>query len=382
MAQVDGVLAGQYDYRELSSPTGPIAYPAGFCWFYAALRLLHLRTIHVQMIFGILYLVNLWLVLQIYRRAQVPGWLLALCMLSKRVHSIFVLRLFNDAVAQLFMYGAMLLFLRGRHLSSSLGYSFAVSVKMQPLLYCPAVGLCLVLCGGWSHALICISAMIAGQLAVAYPFLQVNPRAYLERAFGGPGDLQHAWSVNWRFLPEFVFHSRIFTLGLLSVNICVLLWFAQVSWIPGGFLGKSIRKWSCTSRLNDCRAVALWFTCNFVSVVCLRTLHFQYLVWYFHSVPFLAWYALQPERHGPGFFWALSCVAVLGLTLAVELPYLITGHGQVRGPDGRSWNTAGVPKPIGSIVLQVAHCLLLGLLVRRAVNTDSKDEVIHNEKSD
>ncbi|CAE8617882.1 unnamed protein product, partial [Polarella glacialis] len=127
MAQVDGVLAGQFDYSQLSSPTGPIAYPAGYCWLYAGLRLLRLEIMQVQILFGLLYLGTIAMVLQIYRRAEVPGWLLALCVLSKRVHSVYVLRLFNDAVSQFFMYAALLLFLKGRHFWSSLGYSFAAT---------------------------------------------------------------------------------------------------------------------------------------------------------------------------------------------------------------------------------------------------------------
>ena len=37
--------------------------------------------------------------------------------------------------------------------------------------------------------------------------------------------------------------------------------------------------------------------------------------------------------------------------------------GQVRGPDGRMWATTGVPSKYGSLLLQLAHVLLITLLL-------------------
>lgn len=47
----------------------------------------------------------------------------------------------------------------------------------------------------------------------------------------------------------------------------------------------------------------------------------------------------------------------------MELPFLLTSSGHVRGPDGRFWRTQGVPTAYGSLLLQLAHGLLLALLV-------------------
>lgn len=67
-----------------------------------------------QYIYGVLYLTTLLLSCTIYRTAgSIPNWTVLLLPLSKRLHSIFVLRLFNDcwaiAAAQL----AILLFQKG-----------------------------------------------------------------------------------------------------------------------------------------------------------------------------------------------------------------------------------------------------------------------------
>jgi len=373
MEEVDGVLNGDFDYSKLKGPTGPVAYPAGFIWAYGALRWLNLSVGTVQILFGILYLATIAIVFQIYRRARVPGWLLLLCLASKRVHSVFCLRLFNDAMAQPLLYLALLLFLQQRHLCSALAYSSAVSVKMHPLLYSPAVGLCLVLSGGWGHALRMISVMVLLQLVLAAPFLAANPQAYFARAFGGPGDLQQAWSVSWRALPQALFEHRAFPACLLLCHAALLAWFAHCRWIPKGWLDGRLRRWSARERLDGAAVVCIWFACNFVGVACMRTLHFQYLVWYFHTVPFLAWFAVRPDGHR-GFAWALRCAAVAGLVLAVELPYLKTTQGTVRGPDGRSWQTPGVPTVPGSLLLQATHALLLVLLACRRVHQDGVKE--------
>lgn len=367
MVQVASVLRGQFDYAEIQSPTGPIAYPSGFCLVYGALHWLDFGIVAAQVSFAILYLGTVAIVFQIYWLAGCPGWLLTLCVLSKRVHSIYVLRLFNDAVSQFFSYLALLIFLYQRHTVFALIYSFAVSVKMQPLLHCPAVGLCLVLRRGWAFTLRSIAIMLALQLGLALPFLSTNPAAYLARAFGGPGHLQHVWSVNWKLLPGYMFESRAFAAGLFISNLALWAWFAHKRWIPNGAFNQKVWRWSGQAALNNQAVVCIWFACNLVGIVCLRTLHFQFLCWYFHTIPFLAWYALQPEQHR-GRPWALRCVAVAALTAAVEVPFLLTTNGIVRGPDGRTWETQGVPTRKGSVLLLVAHGLLLGLLARCEVH--------------
>lgn len=52
-----------------------------------------------QQVFGGLYIVSLVIMCSVYRQAGAPNWSLFLLPLSKRLHSIYTLRLFNDCWA-------------------------------------------------------------------------------------------------------------------------------------------------------------------------------------------------------------------------------------------------------------------------------------------
>lgn len=76
--------------------------------------------------------------LYIRTEAVPPVSLLLLC-LSKRLHSIFMLRLFNDCIAVFVAYLAIWMMMDKRWRLSLLAFSMAVSVKMNILLLAPPV---------------------------------------------------------------------------------------------------------------------------------------------------------------------------------------------------------------------------------------------------
>lgn len=62
-----------------------------------------------QQIFGALYIMSFLLTCAIYRKSGgMPNWIVLLLPLSKRLHSIYALRLFNDCWSVLFVQAAML----------------------------------------------------------------------------------------------------------------------------------------------------------------------------------------------------------------------------------------------------------------------------------
>ena len=80
------------------------------------------------------------IVLWLYIRSHtVPPLALVLLCASKRLHSIFLLRLFNDGPAMLLAYAATGLLVLRRWRAAIVGFSAAVSVKMNVLLMAPSV---------------------------------------------------------------------------------------------------------------------------------------------------------------------------------------------------------------------------------------------------
>lgn len=295
MQEVEGVVNGTYDYMQLKGDTGPLVYPAGFVYLFLGLYYitdLGLNIRRAQYIFAVIYLVNLLVVFDIYGRAQkIPPFVFFfMCALSYRIHSIYILRLFNDPVAMLFLYVAVNMFLRGRWSFGCLFYSLGVSIKMNLLLFAPGLLFLLLhtqgILGTIKHLIICATP----QLLLALPFLMVNPTGYIIRSFDLGRQFFYVWTVNWRFLPEEIFLNKFFQGMLLLLHVIVLIIFCYYSWkccFPGATIqmtGNNLSK-----HLAPDQILFPLFTANLIGISFSRSLHYQFYVWYFHSLHYLVW---------------------------------------------------------------------------------------------
>ncbi|KAF0047023.1 hypothetical protein F2P81_000656 [Scophthalmus maximus] len=301
MDEVEGVINGTYDYTQLKGDTGPLVYPAGFVYIFTALYYITSHGVNIrlaQYIFAVFYLVTLLLVFRIYHRTKkVPPYVFFfVCCASYRIHSIFVLRLFNDPVAMMLLFAAVNLFMDG-HWTLGCGlYSLAVSVKMNVLLFAPGLLFLLLSEFGLIRTIPKLSLCAGIQLFLGLPFLLDNPIGYVSRAFDLGRQFMFKWTVNWRFLPEWLFLNRYLHFLLLAAHLLTLLLFV-------------FRRWKS------------------------RSLHYQFYVWYFHTLPYLLWSGgVEKLAH-------LLRVLILGL---IEL----------------SWNT--YPSTNGSsAALHVCHLIIL-----------------------
>ncbi|KAI5082988.1 hypothetical protein GOP47_0002731 [Adiantum capillus-veneris] len=312
MSQVDGFLGGERNYSNLRGDTGPLVYPAGFLYVYTAIQYITGGIVsNAQVVFGFLYIFNLVIVLAIYWQAKVlPWWAFFLLCLSKRVHSIFVLRLFNDCIAITLAHCSILLFQKNRWKPGMVVFSVAVSVKMNVLLYAPP--LLLLMFKGSSLVNIAAALLMAAivQVLLGMPFLWLYPWDYLSKAFDLGRVFIHFWSVNFKFVPEAIFVSKGFALVLLVVHLSLLVLFAHCKWckqehglLPAlnlrsklqqiaGLLSSTPRKLfeKDTEVILEPRHVTtVLFTGNFIGISCARSLHYQFYSWYFYSLPYLLW---------------------------------------------------------------------------------------------
>ena len=235
MQEVEGVVNGTLDYSQLRGDTGPLVYPAGFVWLYMGLYYITSQGSNImlaQYIFAGLYLATLGLVFRILVRTEKlpPYMLVIMCLTSYRIHSIFVLRLFNDPVAVLFMYLAINLWMDDRISLGSIVFSVAVSIKMNILLYAPAVLIFYLTSQGKLGTLVQLTLCASVQLILGAPFLASHPLQYIIGAFNLGRVFLFKWTVNFRFLPEEVFVSRIFHVSLLILHVLALVYCASYWW--------------------------------------------------------------------------------------------------------------------------------------------------------
>ena len=355
MEEVETYMAGERDYRQIRGGTGPLVYPAGFLYLYQWLRHVaggdgtDIRA--AQYAFAGLYVMNAAVVLGLYtlvlrqfrrsNRTELSNahmtwsWRVAmgLTCLSKRIHSIFVLRLFNDAPAMFLLYVATFLFANSMWRTGCLVFSLGVSIKMNVLLFAPGLLLLLLQSQAslWGTAT-CLVICAGVQLMLGAPFLVTFPFAYLRKAFELDRVFFYKWTVNWKFIPEAIFVSKPLSLLLLGLHIGCLVFFAR-KWMTSAEeqTGQYLH---IHRRLSPTYVVHTMFVSNYIGICFSRTLHYQFYSWYFHTLPLMAWIIDDMPL--------LMCVVLVGM---VEYSYNVFPATS-----------------FSSYVLQSAHFVLLAWL--------------------
>jgi alpha-1,3-mannosyltransferase len=337
MQEVSGFLGGERDYRQLKGDTGPLVYPAGFVYLYSLFYYVTDQGKNIrlaQYLFVGLYVATMYVVHRLYLACRLPPYLLVLLSLSKRLHSIYVLRLFNDCWAMLLLYCAILLFLNRRPFLSSTLLSLALSIKMNILLFLPAHLLLLLQSQPLPVVAGCGVLMLGVQAALGAPFLLHDADAYVSRAFEFSRVFFYKWTVNLKFISETVFLDPRTGQLLLAAHVVLLLYVLN-RYAKGGLLGVTQRAFRALPSLftspasstamygqpSALYAVSLYFVTNFIGIVFARSLHYQFYSWYAHTLPLLAHLSLAPfpSQLGTGWWeWAVVGVKV-GVLACVEV---------------------------------------------------------------
>ncbi|XP_059295114.1 dol-P-Man:Man(5)GlcNAc(2)-PP-Dol alpha-1,3-mannosyltransferase [Lycium ferocissimum] len=306
MSQVTGFLKGERDYSNLKGDTGPLVYPAGFLYIYSAIQYVTGGQVYpAQILFGFLYMLDLAIVVFIYLKTDVvPWWALSLLSLSKRVHSIFVLRLFNDCFATTLLHAALVSIIYQKWHLGLVIFSGAVSIKMNVLLYAPPLLLLMVKAMDIVGVMSALAGAALVQILIGLPFILSHPASYISKAFNLGRVFIHFWSVNFKFVPEDIFVSKAFALSLLVAHLSLLLVFAHYRWCrhEGGLFAVVHSKLiqlklrvtqsnpSPTNKvLQADHIVTTMFVGNFIGIICARSLHYQFYSWYFYCLPYLLW---------------------------------------------------------------------------------------------
>jgi alpha-1,3-mannosyltransferase len=202
--------------------------------------------------------------------------------LSKRLHSIYLLRLFNDGPTMLLLYTAVLLFMRQRWNGGCLLFSLAVSLKMNVLLFAPGLLLLLVQTGPTLGTVVKRLAFGCAlpQLLLGAPFLLRHPVSYLRKAFELDRAFFYEWTVNWKCLPEALFLSNAWARLLLLGHLGSLAYLAVV-WLRRTRLEQAQQRAlfrSPQQPLSPLYIAHTLFVSNFIGIAFARTLHYQFYV--------------------------------------------------------------------------------------------------------
>jgi len=223
--------------------------------------------------------------------------------LSKRLHSIFVLRLFNDCFAVFFLWVAIYIFQRRIWTLGSLAYSLGLGIKMSLLLVLPAIGTVLFLGKGVKGSLKQAWLMAQLQIVIALQFLPANAIGYLSRAFELSRQFLFVWTVNWRFIGEDTFLSKAFSITLLVGHVSALALFISTRWLRPAeksvmeLLQQAFRmeeplgkmQHAVSIRVSPNYILTTILTANAIGMLFARSLHYQFYAYIAWSTPFLFW---------------------------------------------------------------------------------------------
>lgn len=229
MEEVEFYVAGERDYTKIQGNTGPLVYPAGFLYIFSALRNVTSKGVDIltaQYIFIGFYLLTLLVTCRLYQLGGLEWYIMIPLMLSKRIHSIFMLRMFNDCIALLFGYIAIYMFCNRHWRIGSILYSVGVSVKMNMLLFAPGILAIYLLHTGYMGAIENIAICAVVQLILGWPFLSTYPVQYISKSFELGRVFFYKWTVNYKFLSEEMFLNKWFSVVLLILTVLAYAAFA------------------------------------------------------------------------------------------------------------------------------------------------------------
>lgn len=238
---------------------------------------------------------------------QVPPYIFPLLILSKRLHSVFVLRCFNDCFAAFFLWLCIYSFQNRAWTVGALAYTLGLGVKMSLLLVLPAVIIILFLGRGFKGALRLVWLMAQVQLVFAIPFITTNWAGYLGRAFELSRQFKFEWTVNWRMMGEETFLSRGFSITLLTFHVLTLLVFITARWLKLqersllGIITYAVRFQSPFTEQEEAKiskkvvtpryVLSTILSANVIGLLFARSLHYQFYAYLAWATPFLLWTA-------------------------------------------------------------------------------------------
>lgn len=216
--------------------------------------------------------------------------------LSSYVSLQIVNRCFNDCFTMLYFYiGLYLLISRNRIVLSTIFFGIALSCKMNVVLFLPGIFYIYIKKKGPIFLISQIILILLIQILMGLPFILTYPLSYLKGAYNVTRVFDLSESINWQFLSLDTFYNPLFHKFLLFTHLFLLICFLIFVYEkPSKNILVSLRlnDWSINAEekhLDKKFMAMVIFTSNFIGIACGRSLHYQFFLWFFESLPFLFW---------------------------------------------------------------------------------------------
>lgn len=329
--QIQLIYEGEYDYKKIKGDTGPIVYPAGHVLIYQMINkfLFYDQNINkVQKLFAcVLSLTNVLASFCYLQVTTIPPWIICMLLMSKRIFSIYILRLFNDCFTTLFMIITTLLLQKASYyhkkkfetcfllgLFATICYSICTTIKMNSLLYFPIFFLIIFFLFGENLILTSLSFLtfLIVQIIIGWKFLVLFDYTekgnlirynYITSSFDFQRSFLYQWTVNWKFLSKSLFNNKFFAHCLILFHVLVFFFFVFTRYLKRKIIGKSLfdllkdafKPYRTISNnnllINPNVGPSLVFlflsSSNLIGILFSRSLHYQFLSWYHWQIPFL-----------------------------------------------------------------------------------------------
>ncbi|ODV81955.1 glycosyltransferase family 58 protein [Suhomyces tanzawaensis NRRL Y-17324] len=334
MQQISLINDGELDYKLIGGDTGPIVYPGGYVQIYQFINMLTNQGANIQLaqlLFGyLLTFTNLLVIISYSSIANFQPWPMMLLLGSKRLFSIYVLRLFNDCFTTAAMVGVCVILQQASYWYSTSEwasfflvvmaadlYSIAISIKMNALLYLPGFLVVAYFLTGENLLKFLIILVIIPliQVVMGWQFLlpffddeeaNLIRWNYINQAFDFSRQFMYKWTVNWRFVSEEFFLSREFATILLAGNLFVLCTFVLTRYLHPQIVGKDLpvlimeaftfkstvspNNLITKSKTGPKLVFLILSTSNVIGILFARSLHYQFLSWYCWQLPALLYF--------------------------------------------------------------------------------------------
>ena len=318
--QAQQYLDGELNYKYIIGNRGQWYYPALHLYTYALIHqvtdnymypLPAILTVTAVHIFVCVFAVKIYQ--EAFGKDSKNVLLVLLWCLSTKPTINVTRYAFSDDFNVLFTYIGIYLFQKHQNLLGSIFIAIGLGYKMNVMMYLPALLLIVALSSGVIRATLyfimvfILQEVWALEFNLAYPY-EYNTYAFnLAKGFKWETSRIYLWIKyeNKRF-----YRTIFYSVFLMILILLTCLYFLIVRWAP--LLHKN-RKFSMKLL---CQKISLWpiqicpdfekqdpyfiaeafFLCNFAGIVWARSLHQQFLIWYWFSIPFIMYTSLLEKK--------------------------------------------------------------------------------------